>query len=85
MVLAAQAPDLHEVLERAAGEGLRGLPALADPGYDGAGIGIHIPVRQLADGRDLDISTRTRNALQRSLRCLGERGFALLTQRWRTL
>jgi hypothetical protein len=26
-----------------------------------------------------------RNALQRSLRCLGERGFALLGQRWRTL
>jgi hypothetical protein len=62
-----------------------GLPTLADPGYDGAGIGIHIPVRQPADGRDLDISTRTRNALQRSLRCLGERGFALLSQRWRTL
>jgi hypothetical protein len=62
-----------------------GLPTLADPGYDGAGIGIHIPVRQPADGRDLDISTRTRNALQRSLRCLGERGLALLSQRWRTL
>jgi hypothetical protein len=62
-----------------------GLPALADPGYDGAGIGIHMPVRQPADGRDLDISARTRNALQRSLRCLGERGFALLTQRWRIL
>jgi hypothetical protein len=30
-------------------------------------------------------NTRTRNALQRSLRCLGERGFALLTARWRTL
>ena len=28
---------------------------------------------------------RTRNAIQRSLRCLGERGFALLTGRWRTL
>jgi DDE superfamily endonuclease len=26
-----------------------------------------------------------RNALQRSLPCLGERGFALLTGRWRTL
>jgi DDE superfamily endonuclease len=62
-----------------------GLPALADPGYDGAGIGIHIPARQPADGRDLDINTRTRNALLRSLRCLGERGFALLTGRWRTL
>ena len=62
-----------------------GLPTLADPGYDGAGIGIHIPVKQPPDGRDLDINTRTRNALQRSLRCLGERGFALLNQRWRTL
>jgi hypothetical protein len=62
-----------------------GLPALADPGYDGAGIGIHIPVKQPADGRELDINTRTRNALLRSLRCLGERGFALLTGRWRTL
>ena len=61
------------------------LPTLADPGYDGAGIGIHMPVKQAPDGRDLDINTRTRNALQRSLRCLGERGFALLTQRWRTL
>jgi hypothetical protein len=62
-----------------------GLPTLADPGYDGSGIGIHIPVKQSADGQDLDIDTRTRNAIQRSLRCLGERGFALLTGRWRTL
>jgi DDE superfamily endonuclease len=61
------------------------LPTLADPGYDGAGIGIHIPVKQPAGGRELDINTRTRNAIQRSLRCLGERGFALLTGRWRTL
>ena len=28
---------------------------------------------------------RTRIAIQRSLRCLGERGFALLTGRWCTL
>jgi hypothetical protein len=62
-----------------------GVPTLADPGYDGAGIGVHIPVKQPADGRELDIDTRTRNAIQRSLRCLGERGFALLTGRWRTL
>jgi DDE superfamily endonuclease len=61
------------------------LPTLADPGYDGAGIGILIPVKQPTDGRELDINTRTRNAIQRSLRCLGERGFALLNQRWRTL
>ncbi len=62
-----------------------GLPALADLGYHGAGIGIHIPVKQPPGGRDLDLNTRTRNALQRSLRCLGERGFALLTSRWRAL
>jgi DDE superfamily endonuclease len=62
-----------------------GLPALADPGYEGAGIGIHVPVKQPPGGQELDINTRTRNALQRSLRCLGERGFALLTGRWRTL
>jgi len=58
---------------------------LADPGYDGAGIGILIPVKQPTDGQKLDINTRTRNAIQRSLRCLGERGFALLAGRWRTL
>jgi hypothetical protein len=62
-----------------------GLVTLADPGYEGAGIGVHIPVKQPSDGRELDIDTRTRNAIQRSLRCLGERGFALLTGRWRTL
>jgi len=61
------------------------LPTLADPGYDGAGIGILIPVKQPAGGQELDIDARTRNAIQRSLRCLGERGFALLTGRWRTL
>ena len=63
----------------------RGLPTLADPGYQGAGHGVHTPVKQPADGTELDINTRTRNALLRSLRCLGERGFALLTGRWRTL
>ena len=62
-----------------------GLPALADSGYEGAGLGIVIPVRQPPGGRELDVDNRTRNALQRSLRCLGERGFALLTGRWRTL
>ena len=39
-----------------------GLPALAGPGYDAAGIGIHIPVRQPPGGQDLDINTRARNA-----------------------
>jgi len=62
-----------------------GLPILADPGYRGAGIGVHIPAAQPAGCQELDINARTRNALQRSLRCLGERGFALLTGRWRAL
>ena len=56
-----------------------GLPTPAGPGYDGAGIGILIPVTQPPGGRELDVDARTRNAIQRSLRCLGERGFALLT------
>jgi DDE superfamily endonuclease len=80
-ITAARAHALPALYHAAA----TGLPTLADPGYDGAGIGIHMPARQPAGGRDLDISTRTRNALQRSLRCRGERGFALLTGRWRTL
>ena len=29
-----------------------GLPTLADPGYDGAGIGILIPVKQPQGGRE---------------------------------
>jgi hypothetical protein len=63
----------------------QGLPTLADPGYESAGHGVFTPVKQPADGRQLDIDTRTYNMLLRALRCLGERGFALLTQRWRTL
>jgi DDE superfamily endonuclease len=63
----------------------RGLPTLADPGYEGAGIGVYTPVKQPADNSRLDVDTRTYNALLRSLRCLGERGFALLIGRWRVL
>ena len=80
-ITAARAHALPALYQAAA----TGLPALADPGYEGAGLGILIPVRQPPGGRELDVNNRTRNALQRSLRCLGERGFALLTQRWRTL
>ena len=62
-----------------------GMPALADSGYEGAGIGILTPVKKPARNQELDIDTRTRNALLRDLRCRGERGFALLTQRWAAL
>ena len=80
-ITAARAHALPALYRAAA----QGLATLADPGYEGAGIGIHVPVRQPCGGRELDIGNRTRNALQRSLRCLGERGFALLTGRWRAL
>jgi hypothetical protein len=61
------------------------MPILADPGYQGAGHGICVPFKQPADGQRLAIDNRTYNALQRALRCLGERGFALLTERWTAL
>jgi hypothetical protein len=47
------------------------LPALAD-GYTGAGIGV-------------DVDNRTYNALLCGLRCLGQRGFDVLTDWWRCL
>ena len=60
------------------------LPVLADSGYEGAWTGVHVPVKRPARG-ELDIDTRTRNALLRSLRYQGERGFALMSQRWRAI
>jgi hypothetical protein len=61
------------------------LPTLADAGYDGAGHGIKTPVKQPADGRQLAIANRTVNRLLRGLRWQGERGFAILVGRWKTL
>jgi len=56
-----------------------GLPTLADSGYEGAGQGIKTPVKQPADGQVLAPDNQAYNTLLRSTRCLGERGFALLT------
>lgn len=64
---------------------LKDLPTLADTGYEGAGRGVHVPVKKPASGQELDPGTRARNHMLRSMRCRGERGFALMTQRWRTL
>jgi DDE superfamily endonuclease len=80
-ITAARASALP-LLYRAAS---RGMPALADGGYEGAGIGIHVPVKNPPGNQQLDPDTRTRNALLRGLRSQGERGFALLSQRWTTL
>jgi hypothetical protein len=62
-----------------------GMPALADGGYEGAGIGICVPVKNPPGNQRLDPDTKTRNSLLRGLRSQGERGFALLTQRWTAL
>ncbi|SFT92691.1 DDE superfamily endonuclease [Actinopolyspora lacussalsi subsp. righensis] len=62
-----------------------GLPTLADGGYDGTGIGVHTPIKQPPVTQVLDADNRAYNALLRGLRSLGERGFALLTQRWRAM
>jgi hypothetical protein len=43
-----------------------------------------VPVKKPARG-ELGVDTKTRNALLRSLRYQGERGFALMSQRWRAL
>ena len=59
------------------------LPVLADSGYEGAGVWVH--ARQKPARGELDIDTKTRNALLRSLRYQGERGFALMSQRWRAI
>jgi hypothetical protein len=60
---------------------LLGLPSLADKGYDGAGAGIHTPVK----GGNLHPDNLTRNQLIGALRAQGERGIALLKTRWKAL
>ena len=61
------------------------LPALADGGYEGAGQGVYTPVKQPSGGQVLAPDNQTYNAVLRSVRTLGERGFAVLTGRWRAL
>lgn len=63
---------------------LKTFPCLADSGYEGAGAGVLIPVKKPRKG-DLDTDTKCRNILLRGLRYQGERGFALLKERWRAL
>ncbi|MGH9248099.1 MAG: transposase family protein [Acidimicrobiales bacterium] len=60
------------------------VPTLADSGYEGAGIGVHTPVKRPANAT-LGVDNRTYNQLLRGLRAQGEPGFALLSERWRVL
>jgi hypothetical protein len=54
---------------------------LADKGYTGAGVGIHVPVEHQPD-EPLQIDNRCYNRLITALRAPTERGHALLG-RWR--
>jgi hypothetical protein len=64
-----------------------GLPTLADSGYEGAGIGVHTPVKKRPGSSHdaLDVDNRTYNQLLRGVRGLGERAAAELKERWRAL
>jgi hypothetical protein len=64
---------------------LSDLPVLADSGYEGAGAGVHVPGEEAGRRPGTGHQHRTGNMLLCSLRCRGERGFALLSQRWQTL
>jgi hypothetical protein len=57
------------------------VPTLADKGYEGAGIGVHSPVK----GRNLDVDSQSCNALLTAMRAPGERANAELKGRWRCL
>ncbi|MHA6800281.1 hypothetical protein [Bounagaea algeriensis] len=46
---------------------------------------VQTPVKHPSGHQVLDANNRTYNALLPGLRSLGERGFALLTSRWRIL
>lgn len=59
----------------------QGLPTLADKGYTGAGIGIHIPVK----GSGLHPDTAATNLLITALRAPAERANALLKSGWKAL
>ena len=61
----------------------RGLPGLADKGYTGAGVGIHVPIKHHPAG-PLHTDNRCYNQLLTALRAPSERGNALLG-RWRAL
>jgi hypothetical protein len=51
-----------------------GMPTLADSGYEGAGIGIHVPVKSPGGSQELAPDNQARNSLLHGLRFQGERG-----------
>ncbi|ANZ13490.1 IS5/IS1182 family transposase [Streptomyces noursei] len=84
-------PDItatrHHVLPALYKAAAEGLPTLADKGYQGAGIGVHTPIKRPCGRSEkaLHVNNRTYNQLLRGIRALGERTAAELKQRWRAL
>ncbi len=64
-----------------------GMQTLADKGYIGAGIGVHIPAPRPKGKSEqaLYVDTRMTNVLIRHVRALGEGAAAELKERWRAL
>lgn len=58
---------------------------MADTGYQGAGIGIHTPVKNPRSGHHLDVDNCCYNMLLTRLRCLGECAMVMLITRWKAL
>ncbi len=79
----AQVQGITAALNWAASE--LDLPTLADSGYEGAGQGVKVPIKQPTGRQQLAPDNRAYNRLLRGLRWQGERGFAILTGRWKTL
>lgn len=63
-ITAARAHCLGALYNAAA----EGLSTLADKGYDGAGIGVHSPIK----GRSLAVDNRSYNTLLTAVRAIGE-------------
>jgi hypothetical protein len=51
---------------------LDAMPVLADPGYEGAGHGIHVPVKKPAGVKELDIGTRAIRAQDDHVKVVGK-------------
>jgi hypothetical protein len=71
----------HGVLGAPYPAGAAGMPTLADKGYTGAGIGIHVPTK----GASLVPDNQARNLLLNASRASAERANALLKSTWRAL
>ncbi|KZS71340.1 hypothetical protein A4G29_02890 [Mycobacterium kansasii] len=76
-ITAARAHCLGALYKAAA----EGVPTLADKGHEGAGIGVHSPVK----GCVLDIDNQGYNMLLTAVRAIAERANAELKGRWRCL